>query len=180
MFRKTLQSIMSAIALAYIPLLFIFPAVSNDEDAIIKFPYILILIILFIYSVAFFAIYLEICSITSFFLEKREYGKFEKALKLIGAFLTVGAAVSVFFIDRHPAVCFTFAGAICLLLIIELIYRLKAKIAFSTLKRKQTWLFALIITLVVTGIFIAIDRAEENGKPDPEAPVACMQLQGKL
>ncbi len=178
MLKNTLQSIMSAIALAYLPLIFILPAVINDETATIKFPYILVLIILFIYSIAFFAIYLEICSILSFFLEKRDYSKFEKALKLIGAVLTVGAAVSVFFINTHPAVCFAFAGGIGLLLITELIYRLKTKTAFSTLKRKQTWLFAIIITLTVTGIFIALDRAEEStGKPDPESPIACVQLQ---
>ncbi len=177
MVKRTIQSIMSAIALAYLPLLFIFPAVVRDEDAVIKFPYILVLIILFIYSVAFFAVYLEICSLVSYFLEKREYGKFEKALKITGAAVTLGAVVSMFFIDKVPAPFFTFAGVIGLLLITELIYRLKAKNAFSSLKRKQTWLFALIITLTVTGIFIATDRADESkNKPDPEAPVACIKI----
>ena len=175
--KKIFQNIMSAIALAYLPLVFIIPAVVRDENAVIKFPYILVLIILFIYSVVFFAIYLEICSLVSFFLEERQYSKFEKALKLIGAVLTVGAAISVFFINRMPAICFTFVGAIGVLLIIELIYRLKTQTAFATLKRKQTWLFALIITVVVSGIFVAFNTAENGkAKPDPEAPTVCIQV----
>ncbi len=168
---------MSAIALAYLPLLFIIPAVVNDKNATLKLPYVLVLIILFLYPVAFFAVYLEICSLASYFLEKREYGKFEKILKLIGAVFTVGASVSVFFINKAPAFCFAFSGAIGVLLIIELIYRLKTKTAFSTLKRKQTWLFALIITLAVTTVFIVLNKAEDiKNKPDPEAPAVCIQI----
>jgi hypothetical protein len=167
---------MSAIALSYLPLVFIIPAVINDPAATIKLPYILIFIILFIYSVPFFAIYLEICSLVSFFLEKREYGKFEKTLKLIGAVLTLGAAVAVFFINKFPAVCFTLAGAVGVLLTVELIYRLRSKKAFSSLKRKQTWVFALILTVVVSGIFFAVNTAENaEAKPDPVAPAVCIQ-----
>lgn len=169
---------MSAIALSYIPLLFILSALGENKEGIIKFPYILILIILLIYSVAFFAVYLEICNLVFFFIEERKHSKFEKALKVIGAILTAGAMISVFFINTAPAPCFVFAGAIGLLLIIELVHGLKAKTAFASLKRKRTWFLALVIVLAVTAIFIAADKSEESkNKPDPQAPAVCIQIQ---
>lgn len=168
---------MSAVALSYLPLLFIIPAVLNDKNATLKFPYVLVVIILFLYSVAFFAIYLEICSLISFFIEERQHSKFEKALKLIGAALTLCASVSIFFINDAPAFCFAFSGAIGVLLITELIYRLKNKIPFLTLQGKQTYIFMLIITLAVSALFIAFNKTENGkGKPDPEAPTLCIQI----
>ena len=179
MLKQTVKDIMSAIALAYLPLLLIIPAVIEDKNATIKFPYILILIIFFLYSIAMFAVYLEVCCIVSFFLEKGERRKFDTALKVIGIVLTVSAAVSVFFIDKFPAVCFTLAGAIGVLLIIETVRAARLKRPFLSLKRKQTWLYTLITVLIVTGIFIASERiAEGKAMPDPDAAKVCIGIQG--
>ena len=179
MIVKTVKDIMSAIALAYLPLLLIIPAVIEDKEATIKFPYLLVLIIFFLYSIAFFAIYLEICRIVFFFLEKNEMGKADVALTVIGAVLTVGDAVSVFFIDKTPAVCFTLSGLLGVLLTAQLVRDVRRKRALRSLRRRSTWIYALITVLVVTGIFVMTERAEDGrALPDPDAAKVCIGIQG--
>ena len=181
MLKQTVKDIMSAIALSYLPLLLIIPAVIEDKNATIKFPYILILIIFFLYSIALFAVYLEACCIVSFFLEKGDHGKFDVALKVIGIPLTLAAAVSVFFIDKIPALTFALAGAVGVILIIETVRAVKHKRPFLSLKRKRTWLYTLITVLIVTGIFIVSERIDEGKAiPDPDAPTASIQVQNLI
>ena len=70
--KKLVVSFMRGIVLAYLPVILILPVILEDPAATIKIPYILTLLILFLYSFPFFAVYLEICSLISFFIEEIE------------------------------------------------------------------------------------------------------------
>lgn len=175
--RKFIISLMRAVALAYLPVILILPILMEDADAVIKFPYILVFLILLLYTVPFFVVYLEICSLTAFFLEKKDVSPFQRSLKIIGAVLLCGTLVSVIFINKLPALCFTLVGVLFAVMLIEAIAKIKSKEAFAWFKDGRAWLFALIIAAIVSGIFLGISNAEQGeNKPDPEAPVVCIRI----
>ena len=166
---------MRAIALAYLPVILILPAIMQDPTATIKLPYVLIFLILLLYTLPFYVVYLGIYSLTSFLLDKKQISGFRKTLKIIGAILLSGTVISVIFIDKAPAVCFVFAGALALTMILETVANAGHGDAFTLFKDKWAWVIALVITVLLSGIFLAIDRSENGkNKPDPEAPSVCI------
>ena len=168
---------MRAVALAYLPIILILPVLMQDPAATIKLPYVLLFLILLLYTLPFFAVYLEICDLTAYFLEKKDISRFQKILKAIGTALVLGTLISVIFIDKAPTVCFVFAGALALTMMLETVANVKHGDAFILFKDKRAWLIALIITVVVSGIFFALNSAENRkNQPDPEAPTVCVGI----
>jgi len=181
MIKKTLFRMLNAIAISYFPLVVILSAISasGETEGIIKLPFILIFLLFFIASLPFFVVYLDICKTVGFIFDRKNRNTLQKVLRISGLVFTVGVLASLPLSEKIEQLPFVIAAVLVVIWITEAIVNRKQKSPTYVLNDKKTWLIALIIIIVISAVFFALEKADESkNKPDPEAPTVCIGIYG--
>ncbi len=155
--QKIIKYIFFAIAILYIPTLFIIPAFAEDNGAFLE-SYSFIVLVLAIYTLPFYFAFIELGLAVCRVLEKKRTTTLEKVLNIIGVVFALSTVLITVI-----AYAFELSEMVLLLLAVTFLLALKwivtaiickKKPDFSILKQKKFWFCAVILAAVITAIII--------------------------
>ncbi len=156
-----------AIAVLYIPALFIVSAFADGDGTFISMPYIFILGVLAIYTLPFYFAFIELGLAVCRALEKKRTTAAEKVLNIIGIVL----ALSTVLITVIAYIAFELSEMVYLLFVVTVLLALKwivtaiickKKPDFEILKQKIFWIIVVLMAVVIAIIAVISTVLTEN------------------
>ncbi len=166
--QKILRYLFAAIAVLYLPALFIIPLFTDSSASIIAMPYEFILAVLFLYTFPCYMAFIELGTAVCRALDKQSVSAKEKALNIIGILLSVCIIATAFVLEELIFVYLTLAVLLITKWIISAV-AFKKKLEFLRIfKQKVFWICVAslivvsIVTIVISTMFLSVSNVREE------------------
>lgn len=164
--QKVIKYLFFAIAVIYVPALFLVALFAEDRG-FISTPYLFKLLVLFLYTLPFYLAFWEIGLTVCRILDKHERKIGERVFNDVALALAIAIVLMVFNIEKLLYPSLILAGVLILCWVISAIVYKKKPHFSAVLKQKTFWLCVLIlmmcigIVLIVSGVFLGLENVRE-------------------
>ncbi len=171
--QKIITCIFAAIALIYIPALFIIPLFAGGDAGFIATPYAFDLLVFFLYTVPLWVAFIEVGQLVGRLFEKRKASIGEKMLYAVGLLLSAGIFFTVFNLEELLLLSLLLASVILINTVIRAVVFKKTFDFLGVFKQKAFWICVLcLITAIsaiiaVSSMFLSVKNVREETKIPP-------------
>lgn len=166
--QKVIKYIFIALAIIYVPMLFVMALFAGGDAGFIATPYLFDLMVLFLYTYPCYLAFIELGLSVFRAFDKRKRSVGEKVFSTIGVVLSCGILITLTNLDDLLFVSLSLAVALSLnWLISAIVYKKKPNVK-GTLTDKTFWICVVILFVVVSllvsipMVFIATQNVREE------------------
>ncbi len=166
--QKFMACIFAAIAVIYIPALFIIPLFDVSKAGFIATPYAFDLLVFFLYSVPFWLAFIEFGQLVCRAFEKKKMGFGEKVFHIVGGVLAAGILLTIFNLAEFLYLSLLLAVVLLINGVIRAVVCKKKPNVSGILKQKVFWICVLCLIAVmaviisVAVIFLSVQNVREE------------------
>lgn len=164
---KVLNKVLCALAVAYVPCLFLFPLFIDQASAWWQTPYYLNLLACFLISFPFYLVFIEICFTVGRLADRRPYRRSEQVLNAVTNALAVAIMITALLASSFAYVTVALSVILILLWIIGGIIFKRRSAVIDTLMQKSFYIYLLVAFVILATVsFFVIRSTEDKGKVD--------------
>ncbi len=171
--QKIITCIFAAIALIYIPSIFMIPLFAGGDVGFIATPYAFDLLVFFLYTVPFWVAFIEVGQLIGRLFERRKASTGEKVLYTVGILLAAGIFFTVFNLEELLLLSLLLAAVLLINNIIRFIVFKKSFGILGIFRQKAFWICVLCLITAISAIiavasmFMSAKNVREETKIPP-------------